>query len=167
MLDAFFTKRTIRHFKDKSIAPQDLLALFRAGMHSTQNKKNKPWQFIIVNNSEIMNKIHEIFPFSEILENAPACIVICGDKSLESADDFALEDCNTSINNILLVAQCLNIGTCFLGIRPREVNAEIKYQKLFSLPHNIVSYGFIVLGYVEPYANSAIPFNSRPHFNHW
>ncbi len=76
-----------------------------------------------------------------------ATIVVCGD--LEAAHDrqlsYLLQDCSAAIENLLLAAQALDLGACWLGIHPRADRIE-NVSKLLALPASVLPVAGIALG---------------------
>ena len=65
-------------------------------------------------------------------------------------------DCSACIQNMLLSACALNIGSVWTGL---SGDMPEKYSKLFNLPKNIVPHSLIVFGY------SNTPFEKRDNFD--
>jgi nitroreductase len=83
-----------------------------------------------------------------MLGKANAGIVVCGDleKAHDSQLSYLLQDCSASVENMLLAANALGIGACWLGVHPREERCE-HIRKLLGIPEKIIPISVISLGY--------------------
>ena len=87
-------------------------------------------------------------PNGKMLANAAAGLVVCGDidKTHGSELSYMLQDCSAAIENILLAANALGIGTCWLGVHPREDRVG-HIRAIFQLPENIIPVSVVSMGY--------------------
>lgn len=78
-----------------------------------------------------------------------------------------LQDLSAAVENILLAATALGLGSCWLGMHPRpERMAGIR--SLFSLPENIIPMCGIALGWPAENPEPRTRFNpERVHLEKW
>ena len=147
-LDFIYSRRSIRKYTDCEIPDETVKELLKAGMAAPSAVAKDPWEFIVVKNAETRAKIAEALPNGGMLCEAPLGIIVCGDieKAHGNLLSYMLQDCSAAIENILLAANALGLGACWLGVHPREERIE-HIQKLFSLPENIIPIGGIAIGY--------------------
>ena len=81
-----------------------------------------PWEFIVVRHRDMLNRLVSGLPNGQMLADAALGIVVCG--NLQRAHDcqlsYLLQDCSAAIENMLLAAQALGLGACWLGVHPRD-----------------------------------------------
>src|SRR6185369_11019672 len=98
-----------------------------------------PWNFILVDNPEILGKLsYSKQHGSEFLKTAPLAIVVCADST---KSDVWIEDCSIAAIIIQLTAASLGLGSCWAQIRERqhdyEITAEHYIQELLGLPEHL------------------------------
>jgi nitroreductase len=164
-LEVIFTRRSIRQYTDKAVSQEDLQTILDAGMNAPSANNRQPWQFIIVDDRDKLNKIMEIHPYSRMLAQAPLAIVVCGDTNVSGS--YWQQDCSAATENILLAAHALGLGTVWLGVYPREQRVNgIKF--LFNIPDHIQPLNVIALGYPAEQKGRVNRFDAaRIHTNSW
>lgn len=87
---------------------------------------SRPWEFVVLENQEIRERIVEVHPYGRPILEAPLAIVICGLPDIQGGklDGYWPQDCGAAAENILLQALELGYGTCWCGIYPRLERME-------------------------------------------
>lgn len=146
VLEAIFTRRSIRKFTGEPITDQDLETVLRAGFQAPSAHNSQPWEFIIMKDKSNMERIAKVHTYAKMLPNAEACIIVCGDKNKQTMTGFLIEDCSAAIQNILLAAHGIGLGAVWCGLYPvTHLTKEVK--RVCSLPNHIVPVGMVVLGH--------------------
>ncbi|MCL4377755.1 MAG: nitroreductase family protein [Actinobacteria bacterium] len=162
-----FERRSIRKYTDKKISDNDIKELLKAAMAAPLAANEQPWEFIIVTDREILENITKFHPYSRMLKEAAAAIIVCGNLKRETRPGSWILDCSAATENILIEAKYLGIGSVWLGVYPREERVE-GVKKLFDLPEKIIPLSIISLGYpAEEKAPSERYDESRIHTNKW
>lgn len=149
-LDFIFTRRSVRKYLAKEIPAEMLNDLLEAGMAAPSARATDPWHFIVVTKRETLDKMVAALPNGKMLLTAPAALVVCGDmhRALEGFESYMLQDVSAAVENILLAAGALGLGTCWLGIHPRRARMD-GIRSLFHLPEYIVPVAGIALGWPD------------------
>ncbi|MFP4400118.1 MAG: nitroreductase family protein, partial [Desulfonatronovibrio sp.] len=79
VMDALFTRRSIRKYKDKPVADEQVKTILEAAMMAPSAGNAQPWQFVICRDKETMARIKEINPYAAMAEQAWLGILVCGD----------------------------------------------------------------------------------------
>ncbi len=166
-LEAIFTRRSIRKYKDEEISEDQIKILLSAAMNAPTAVNQKPWVFIVIDDKELLNKIPAFHPNASMLKNADKAILICGDKKREKIENYWTLDCSAATENLLIAARALELGACWLGIYPRD--ERIKALKaLLNLPDNIIPFSLISLGIPDEESKEIDRFDeTRIHYNSW
>lgn len=82
---------------------------------------------------------------SAFLAEAPVNIVVCAEKS---AND-PREDCCAAIQNMMLMAKALGLGTCWVIAPVFDVRDELKVKRLLNIPEEYKVISIIALGYPD------------------
>ena len=150
------TRRSIRRFEDRPISEKDVQTVLEAAMSGPTCVNSRDWQFIVVENKEILDKMAQANgPYAAPLCHAAIGILICGDlnKAYCNAKDYWIIDGAIAGQNISLAARALGIGSVWLGTWP-EMDRVQKQVELFNLPQNVVPHSIIALGYSKETANT-------------
>lgn len=143
-IDTIAARRSIRKFTETRVNDEDLKTLLTAGMNTPSARNTQPWHFITIKNRETIDKMIEICPNGSMMKGADTAILVLGD--LNDTDDYFIIDCAASVQNMLLAAHELKLGTCWIGVYPREPRV-LGLKKLFSLPENIIPHSLIAIGH--------------------
>jgi nitroreductase len=166
-LQAILTRRSIRKYKPDGIVMEDVEKILRAGMQAPSARNLQPWHFILIDQREVLDRVPEFHPYSSMVPEAPAAIVICGDLNEEPSMDYINQNCSAATENMLLAAHALGLGGVWLGIQPREERVE-GMRKLLNLPPDIIPVSMVVLGHPDEKKGPADRYRpGRIHHNRW
>lgn len=164
-----YQRRSIRKYQDKEIDEQLVDDLLQAAMAAPSAVTNDPWEFIVISDKELKNKISEILPYGKFLANAPLGIIVCGnfDKAHQGELSYLLQDCSAACQNLLLAVSALKLGACWLGIHPREDRIKA-LNELFKLPENIIPIAGFAIGWPAENKEARTRYNKElVHINKW
>ena len=147
-LDAIFSRRSVRAYTEAAIDEARLRDLLEAAMAAPSACRTDPWEFIVVRNRDTLAAIADALPNGKMLARAPLGIVICGDLNRAHGNElsYMLQDCSAAIENLLLAANMLGLGACWLGVHPRQ-DRVTRLKKLFALPDNIMPVSVAAIGH--------------------
>ena len=144
--EVLFNRRSKRRYTDKEVGDEKIKKLLEAAMSAPSAHNKQSWEFIVIKDNQTMNKIMEFHDYSKMLKDAPLAIVVCGDKN--AYKNFWVQDCSAATQNLLLMAENLELGACWLGVYPVEEYYS-KLSELLELPDNIIPLNVIAIGYPE------------------
>lgn len=145
ILEAIFTRRSIRKFTGEQISEEDLKTVIKAGFSAPSAHNSQPWHFVIVRDKATLDNISQVHPYAKMLPQAGCGIIVCGDNKRQETTGFLIEDCSAAIQNILLAAHGLGLGAVWCGLYPipHLTNSIIK---IINLPSEIIPVGLVVIG---------------------
>ena len=147
-LSFIFSRRSIRKFTGRDIPETMLIDLLEAAMAAPSAVAKDPWHFIVLRSRTALDQLATVLPNGQMLKEATAALVVCGD--LHQAHDqqlsFLLQDLSAAIENILLAANALGLGACWLGIHPREERIAAVVKQL-ALPAQVIPVAALALGW--------------------
>ena len=82
---------------------------------------------------------------SAFLAEAPVNIVVCAYKNVWDPR----EDCSAAIQNMLLMAKALGLGTCWVIGPVTDVRDEMKVKELLNIPEEYKIVSVVALGYPD------------------
>jgi nitroreductase len=145
-MEAIYKRRSIRRYQYKPVSKDLIRQILKAGMNAPSAGNEQPWQFLVIDDRVLLNKIPEYHPHSKMLYEAPVAIVVCADLTSIKYQEYWPQDCAAATQNILLAIADLDLGGVWLGVYPREGRGK-KLQELFQMPENIIPFSIIALGY--------------------
>lgn len=156
------SRRSIRGFKDKDVTKEQLARLIDAAQSAPSGGNCQPWHFYVIKNKKVQAEIKEKSCGQEWILTAPAVIVVCAESSRSEknygergGDLYSIQDTAAAIQNILLCAKSMGLGTCWCGAFD-----EKKLSEVLNLPEKFRPIGLIPVGY--PANDSYPPQNRRP-----
>jgi len=145
------TRRSIRKYLPKAVEAEKIRKITTSALMSPASKSRNPWEFIVVQDKEMLQKLAECRPHgSKLLENAPLGIVVIADTE---KSDVWIEDASIAALIIQLQAHDLGLGSCWVQVRSREkedgVLAENYIRALLDIPQNYAVLNVVAIGYAE------------------
>ncbi len=166
-MEALFKRRSIRKYTPKEVSDDEIKELIRAGMCAPSAGNEQPWHFIVINVRGLLDEIPRVHPYSQMLREAPAAILVCGDLTLEKHAGFWVQDCAAATENILVAIAAKGLGSVWLGVYPREDRVE-GLRQLLRLPKNIVPFALLPVGHPAETKPPKTEFDfSRVRYNGW
>lgn len=115
--DMLFTRHSIRKYTDEPIDGEHVKLLLEAALLAPSSKSTRPWEFVVVEDKEVLAKMSECRPFgSGPVAKCKLAIVVCGDPG---KSDVWVEDCTIAATYIQLQAEALGLGSCWIQMRGR------------------------------------------------
>lgn len=81
-----------------------------------------------------------------------------------NCDDFWIQDCSAAMQNILLSATELGLGSVWIGVHPIK-KLEKSVREILELPKEVVPLGIAYIGYSDEIIESKIQDYSKVHTN--
>ncbi len=164
---ALHTRRSIRKYTNQPISEQMIHSLLDAAMIAPSAGNARPWQFIVVDDPGLLQQVPALNPYAAMAPTAPLGILVCGDLNAEKYKDFWIQDCSAAIENMLLAAVGLGLGSVWTGIYP--VEERIKgFRRLFELPAHIVPLALVLIGCPAVESSHQSRFEEiKVHHNIW
>ena len=141
-----FTRTSVRSFEDKPVEREKIEQLLKAAFASPSAKNQRPWEFFVVTNKEVLQKLGEVQPYAFPAAKAPAAIVIAYQKDGLPVPEKAQIDCAIATENIWLACEELGLGGVMLGIAPDEDRMK-KTAEAINLPENLLAFTIFPFGY--------------------
>ena len=143
-LEAILTRRSIRRYTEEPVSDEALETLLQAAM-AAPTAANQPWHFVVIRERSSMEAITGFHPHAEMLRQARVAIAICGDPTLGHLTGRWPLDCSAATENILIAANALGFGACWVGIYPVEERIE-SLRKLLGIPEHVIPLSMVALG---------------------
>lgn len=121
--DAIRTKRAVREFSNQPIDTQTVRAILNAGRRSQSSKNSQPWQFIAIQEHEILVSLSKLGAYAGHLAGAALGIAIL---TPDPASRFqVLFDAGQAAAYMQLAAWGLGVGSCIASIYEPELARQL------------------------------------------
>jgi nitroreductase len=142
-------RRSIRKFSDQAVEAEKIQVLVEAALRSPSGRGINPWQFIIVEDRQMLSKLSEAKQSgATFLKGAPLGIVVCANP--DKSDTF-VEDASIASIIIQLAAASLGLGSCWIQMRNRYHRdgrpAQEHIAQMLNIPENCIVQSVIAIGY--------------------
>jgi nitroreductase len=147
ILKIILSRRSIRHFTPEPVDHATLVLLLQAAMAAPTACNSQPWEFIVVTDADVLDRIREKFLFARY--NAPAAIVVCGNVSIannSAARDHWVQDCSAATQNILIAATSMGLGSVWIGVYPYPSKIKPLAEAL-GIPGDVVPLSMVYVGH--------------------
>jgi nitroreductase len=166
-MNAIFIRKSVRSYTDRAVSKEDLHDLLHAGMSAPSANNDRPWQFILVTDKALLEKI-PMDNYTQAVKSAQAAIIVCGDNSNDMIHNaLNVIDCTAAIENILVEAADKGLGSVYYAAYPMEQRIA-HLREVFKLPENIVPYAVLPIGWPENKLTESDRYDaSMVHENRW
>jgi len=168
-LDFIFTRRSVRKYQAREIPDAMMHDLLEAAMAAPSAVARDPWHFLVIRTAQTLQQLADVLPHAQMLRQAPAAIIVCGDinRAHDRQESYMLQDISAAVENILLAANVLGLGGCWLGVHPRSERIA-GIRQLFRLPDHIIPVCGIALGWPAEQPPARTRYNQdRVHKEQW
>ena len=166
VLDNIYQRRSVRNFSTKEIPEEIIKELIHAGTYAPTAMNMQPWRFVVVTNKQLiaeyderakkdfiaMHKDTKIPELSGYLRNMsnPAMHLFYGAPVLilifTSSNVIGDHDCALAAENMMLAAQSLGIGSCWIGLAIGLGN-DAEFLKEVGVPEGHKLIAPLIFGY--------------------
>jgi nitroreductase len=176
------TRRCVREFSEKQVPDEEIKFLIDCATYASSGFNIQPWNFLVIKNKDIMQKISEhgkkslipmLEPMKDISPNAkdflvflktkgtdmfykaPVLVIILGNKNVQTID----YDCSMAAQNMMLAAQSKGIGSCWIGgVQPALMDES--FLKEIGAPEGYKAIAPLIFGY--PKGRTETPARAEP-----
>lgn len=148
--DILLSRRTIRAFRPDAVPAETMRRLILAAKYAPTAMGMQDRHFTVLNNRAVMDDIVAaavkngagFVPGHTPFYNAPTVVVVSAPEHAK----YGRENAACAIENLLLAAHALGLGTCYIcsvlpGLRDPEIRNELR------LPAGYVPLGCVSVGY--------------------
>ena len=160
------SRKSVRKYKDIEIPESKIEALLKAGMQAPSAKNQQPWDFIVVDDKELLLKLSTMHVGSWPLKTAALAIIPMLRRS-DKSPHMTVQDISAATENILLEAVELGLGGVWIGVYPLEERLS-HVQGVFKITGDTVPFCIIAIGH--PLAEREVVSRydeSRVYRNEW
>ena len=137
-------RKSIRQYKDKQVGKEVIEKLLTSAMQAPSANNQQPWEYVVVQERETLDKLSKVSRGAWMLSQAPLCITVIMKQDGKSPM-MAPQDCAASVQNILLEAVNQGLGAVWIGVYPIEERTSQVNEILGIKEHT--AFANIAIGY--------------------
>lgn len=139
----------MRKFTSDELTQEEVVALLKAGLMSPSSKRTNCWQFIAIDDKEVLKKLSLCKEQSaSFIADAALAIVVVADPL---ASDVWIEDASIASIIIQLQAEDLGLGSCWVQVRERftaeGIPSDEYVRNLLDVPLQLQVLSVIAVGH--------------------
>jgi nitroreductase len=141
-IKAIKTRRSHRAYLGKPVTKEMLSEIIDCARLAPSAVNIQPWEFVVVTDKAMLKKISELATYGKFIKNAGACVIVLCKES-----DYYLEDGCAATENILIAAESLDIGSCWVAGNNKSYCKDI--MEAIGTPKGYKIASILSLGYYE------------------
>lgn len=164
-ISVIHNRKSVRDFiTEKPVSKEDIQTLIKAGMAAPSGRDIRPWEIIVIDDRETLDRMAQELPTADMLSKVPYALVVCGDAERSF---YWYLDCAAVTQNILLAAEALDLGAVWTAVYPYEDRTETVVRHT-RLPEHILPLAVIPVGHPKGNTPAKDKYDrSKVHHNHW
>jgi nitroreductase len=158
-IKSILNRRSHRDYKIEQIKKEDLENILKAGKYAPSGMNKQPWHFTVIQDKDMLKRINEACKKDMLKSEIPAMKSWAKDEKFNafynaqtliivSGDDNVITvqfDCALAIGNMLVAAESLGIGSCW--IHTPSMIADKEFLNILGIPDGYKIYGSAIFGY--------------------
>ncbi|MBV7272188.1 nitroreductase family protein [Clostridium sp. PL3] len=164
MIKEIRTRRSIRKYTDKAVEDEKVLQLLESARLAPSGSNTQPTHFIIVKSDLTKQKLSQVSHNQKWMLSAPIFIVCVADIRSRVKENISIDinehspeeevkqiirDASISIEHILLEAESLGLGTCWVAWFTQD-----EIRPLLNIPSDKYVVGIVTVGYADETPNA-------------
>jgi len=150
LIDCIKTRRSIRKYKDKEVSDDVIRELIDCARHAPSSCDTQPWEFVVIRDKAVREKLSQIHKFASYVKGAPVVIAICYDEKRCTYSPSNYLSSAAATENLLLTIHDKGLGSCWTYVKDFEdPEIEVKVKKILKVPDNIGVLCLLPIGYPD------------------
>ncbi len=150
MPDALKLRNSVRRYKPTPVPQEAIITVLEAARLAPSWENGQPVRYIVVKDPEVLKDLttpESVTLVNSWMKNAPCVIVGVADPDKSGVRDgipYYLVDFGASMENLMIAAASLGLGTCWIGLFN-----EKRIKKILHIPSNLRVVSLTPLGYPD------------------
>ena len=151
-MENILKRRSVRKFdSSKKITFETLKSLCKAGESAPSARNQKSRSYIIIDDKKLIYELSKVSAGAKVIEGCTAVIAVLGkDPKTLLTPLMQQQDLSCAVENILLAATSMGIGSCYIGIYPIEERVK-DCNQLLEVKDSSFTFALIALGYPKDF----------------
>ena len=155
----------------EQLKDNEIQAILDAGIYAPSASNGQPWHFTVIQSKDLIDRLSDAFKnlakksdmeyVKKVGENekfhvfykSPTVILVSGDEN----NQYASVDCAAAVENMLIAAESLGIGSCWVGFIAYLLNSDEgkEFIKELGIPQGFKQIHSVCLGYKKNKSTNA------------
>ncbi len=131
LLKEIENRRSIRKYEDRPVTEEQIREILEAGFWAPTAMNKQEWRFAVVLNRDKLNELAEVNNYARMTKDCAFAVIVGFEEGVN--DRFGEVDCGAAIENMLLQAESMGIGSVWCAVMPGSEKEEI-YKSVLGLP---------------------------------
>lgn len=142
LFEVLYERRSVRSFQEgRPVEEEKVEKLLKAAMAAPSACNTQPWEFIVVSEEKALQELKGAIDYGKY--NAPLIIAVCGNPAfLPWEDSTGVTDCCAAMENMLLAATAMGLGSVWVGGFEEEA-----VRAALDIPQEVKPMGMLYFGY--------------------
>lgn len=172
MIEAIAKRKSVRKFTDRPVEKEKIEHILRAAMRAPSALNSQPWEFIVIDDKEMLQKLQGFNKGAHAMPTAPLVIVVLHKRlpkfeAMGISTLISYESLGAASENLWLQAIDEGLVASWMGSAPGS-EQEKDLCRLLNLPDDVKPFSVMAVGYPAEDVN-LMPMNrfetSRIHYN--
>lgn len=148
-IENILSRRSVRRFDiSQPVSQEELAAILECACAAPCAGNYRCRHFVAVSDRAILDSLTSVMVYGKALASAVLAIAVCGETTDKSRDLSSWkEDCAAAMENILLAANALGLGSVWLGVRGPSSEAESFIKEILNIPADAAVLGIAAIGH--------------------
>ncbi len=155
ILECIKARRSVRRFQNKAVGPDTMSCLLRAAMRAPSAHNQQPWEFIVVQNKELIESFPQYLPDYRACSTAPAAVLFCANSGRLTCPNHWIQDLSASVSLFLLEAVHQKLGAVWMGVAPDWERMRYFSERL-DVPPEFYPFALVAIGYPSTENDTAV-----------
>lgn len=154
------TRRSVRKYLDTPVEWDKVGTVLEAGRAAPSAGNLQNWRFVVVLDKDKRHQIADAALQQSWMKNAPLHIIVCSEPKkaeqfygLRGERLYSVQNCAAAIQNMLLTAHSLGLGSCWVGAFDEEM-----LKRVLNIPEEVRPQAIITLGYSAEKAKAPVRY---------
>ncbi len=164
VVECIMSRRSIRAYKPEQIKDEELKTILECAINAPSARNSQPWEVRVMQNKDAIENLNKEV-IADMIEKRPEAKERFADENAsvffhaptllvvayDTTQYWGQSDCGMLVQNVLLAAESMNIGSCAVGCCREYINSPkaADFVKSLNLPENYVVYLTVTLGYKD------------------
>jgi len=140
-------RRSTRNFIDSPVHDDVIDQLLMSAMQAPSAKNQQPWEFMVIKNREVLDRLSEVSNGARHLKKAPIAIITLM-RDTKTSPYMRPVDMAAATQNILIEATEQNLGSLWIGVYPLDERID-NIKKIVTIDETLTPFSIVALGYPE------------------
>ena len=144
LLKEIKSRRSVRKYQNRPVTEEQIREILEAGFWAPTARNKQEWRFVVVLNREKLNELAEKNSYAQMTKDCAFSVIVGFEEGIN--DRYGEVDCGAAIENMLLQAESMGIGSVWCAVMP-DSEREAIYRSVLNLPADFRTVASVQFGF--------------------